>query len=64
LPNIHHTPVDLSPFDLANDNEIFVVSDRPFGLIEATVTRDEVADSRGATTLFDDGGWPRGQRGW
>jgi urate oxidase len=64
LPNIHHTPVDLSPFGLANDNEIFVVSDRPFGLIEATVARDEVADSRGATTLFDDGGWPRGQRGW
>jgi urate oxidase len=64
LPNIHHTPVDLSPFGLANDNEIFVVSDRPFGLIEATVARDEVADSRGGTTLFDDGGWPRGQRGW
>jgi urate oxidase len=64
LPNIHHTPVDLSPFGLANDNEIFVISDRPFGLIEATIARDDAADWPGGITLFDDGGWSRGQRGW
>ena len=64
LPNIHHTPVDLSPFGLANDNEVFVVSDRPFGLIEATVARDAAADSRRWSTLFDDGGWSRGRQGW
>jgi len=63
LPNIHHTPVDLSPFGLANDNEVFVVSDRPFGLIEATIARDDATDSPGGTTLFDDGGWSRAQRG-
>jgi urate oxidase len=63
LPNIHHTPVDLSPFGLANDNEVFVVSDRPFGLIEATITRDDATDSPGGTTLFDDGGWSRRQLG-
>jgi urate oxidase len=64
LPNIHHTPVDLSPFGLPNDNEIFVVSDRPFGLIEATIARSDTADSPGGTTLFDDGDWSHGQRGW
>jgi len=63
LPNIHHTPVDLSTFGLANDNEVFVVSDRPFGLIEATIARDDATDSPGGTTLFDDGGWSRAQRG-
>src|SRR5262245_8612003 len=63
LPNIHHTPVDLSPFGLANDNEVFVVSDRPFGLIEATVARD-AADSGRGSTLVDDDGWSGGRRGW
>ena len=31
----------LSPFGLENDNEVFYAADRPFGLIEGTVTRDE-----------------------
>ena len=39
LPNRHHLLVDLSPFGLDNPNEIFVATDQPFGLIEATVTR-------------------------
>ena len=34
--------VDLSPFDIANQNEVFYASDRPYGLIEGTVTRDDV----------------------
>ena len=39
LPNRHHLLVDLKPFGLDNPNEIFVATDEPFGLIEATVTR-------------------------
>jgi len=35
----HHVPVDLTPFGRANRNEVFVVLDRPFGVIEATVER-------------------------
>jgi urate oxidase len=41
LPNKHHYLVDLSPFALANDNEVFIAGDRPYGLIEGTVTRDD-----------------------
>lgn len=39
LPNKHHLPVDLSPFGLDNPNEIFVATEEPFGLIEATLKR-------------------------
>ena len=39
LPNKHHLPVDLTPFGLDNPNEIFVATEEPFGLIEATVRR-------------------------
>jgi urate oxidase len=38
-PNKHHFVVDLSPFGLENPNEVFYAADRPYGLIEATVTR-------------------------
>jgi urate oxidase len=41
LPNLHHWLVDLSPFGLENDNEIFVATTEPHGLIEATVRRGE-----------------------
>jgi urate oxidase len=47
LPNKHHYLVDLSPFDLANDNEVFIAGDRPYGLIEGTVTRDDVPAADG-----------------
>jgi len=40
-PNKHHLLVDLSPFGVANEGEVFVAADRPYGLIEATVTRDD-----------------------
>lgn len=40
LPNNHHFLVDLEPFGLKNDNEVYVAADRPYGLIEATVLRD------------------------
>jgi len=39
LPNRHHLLVDLSPFGLDNPNEVFVATDQPYGLIEATVRR-------------------------
>jgi urate oxidase len=39
LPNRHHLLVDLQPFGLDNTNEVFVATDQPYGLIEATVTR-------------------------
>jgi urate oxidase len=40
LPNRHHLLVDLQPFGLDNPNEVFVATDQPFGLIEATIRRD------------------------
>ena len=36
MPNKHHLPVDLSRFGLENRNEVFVATDEPHGLIEAT----------------------------
>jgi urate oxidase len=41
MPNRHHFAVDLAPFGLENDNEVFYASDRPYGLIEGAVTRDD-----------------------
>lgn len=38
-PNRHHFVVDLAPFGLENPNEVFYAADRPYGLIEATITR-------------------------
>ncbi|WP_086565301.1 factor-independent urate hydroxylase [Streptomyces africanus] len=40
LPNKHHFLVDLEPFGLKNDHEVYFAADRPYGLIEATVLRD------------------------
>ena len=48
LPNRHHLLVDLTPFGLDNPNEVFVATDQPFGLIEATIRR-----SAEATRLTD-----------
>jgi len=39
MPNLHHWKVDLTPFGLSNDNEIFIATTEPHGLIEATVRR-------------------------
>jgi len=45
MPNKHHYAVDLAPFGLDNQNEVFYAADRPYGLIEGTVTRDnDIAD--------------------
>jgi urate oxidase len=40
-PNKHHFLVDLSPFGVENPGEVFHAADRPYGLIEATVLRDD-----------------------
>jgi urate oxidase len=39
MPNKHHLPVDLSRLGLDNRNEIFVPTDEPYGLIEASLVR-------------------------
>jgi urate oxidase len=41
MPNKHHLPVDLSRFGLENRNEIFVATEEPYGLIEATLARED-----------------------
>ena len=46
---------DLARFGLDNDNEVFHADDRPYGLIEATIRRDDAPDPGLA---FDPGqGW-------
>ena len=40
-PNKHHFLVDLAPFGLDNPGEVFIAADRPYGLIEATIERDD-----------------------
>jgi len=39
LPNKHFNLVDLKPFALENPAEVFVPTDEPHGLIEATLVR-------------------------
>jgi urate oxidase len=39
LPNRHHLLVDLTPYGRENDREVFHATDRPYGMIEATVRR-------------------------
>ncbi len=39
MPNLHYLLIDLSPFKLDNENEVFLPIDEPHGLICATVTR-------------------------
>ncbi|MEU1586872.1 factor-independent urate hydroxylase [Micromonospora sp. NPDC005710] len=41
LPNKHHFNVDLAPFGLDNPNQVFHAPDRPYGLIEGAVRRDD-----------------------
>jgi urate oxidase len=41
LPNRHHFLVDTTPFGLANDGAVFHADDRPYGLIEGVVQRDD-----------------------
>jgi urate oxidase len=52
MPNKHHFAVDLSPFGLDNDNEVFFAADRPYGLIEGTVLRDDAEDAGSVWEAF------------
>lgn len=54
-PNKHHFVYDLSPFGLENNNEVFNADDRPYGLIQATVTRDDAPPAGPAWDVY---------RGW
>jgi urate oxidase len=45
LPNKHHYLVDLAPFGLANDREVYYPGDRPYGLIEGTVLADDATEN-------------------
>jgi urate oxidase len=38
-PNKHYLPINLSPFNLDNANQVFVPTDEPHGQIECTVSR-------------------------
>jgi urate oxidase len=44
-PNKHHFDYDLGRFGIENNNEVFIAADRPYGLIEATITRDDAPDA-------------------
>jgi len=56
MPNKHHFLVDLSPYGVENKNEVFHADDRPYGLIEGTIRRDDAPDPGAAA--FDPGqGW-------
>ncbi|GAA4379406.1 factor-independent urate hydroxylase [Agromyces bauzanensis] len=44
-PNKHHFRYDLERFGIENDNEVFHADDRPYGLIQASVTRDDAPDA-------------------
>ena len=39
MPNKHHILFNLKPFGRDNDNDVFVVTDDPFGFISATIER-------------------------
>ena len=39
MPNKHHLPFDLTRVGLENRNEVFIATDEPYGLIQATLTR-------------------------
>jgi urate oxidase len=44
MPNKHHFLVDLAPFGLVNDREVYHAADRPYGLIEGAVLRDDAPE--------------------
>jgi urate oxidase len=43
-PNRHHFLADLAPFGLDNPGEVFHAADRPYGLIQCAVQRDDADD--------------------
>lgn len=53
-PNKHHFVYDLDRFGLENSNEVFHADDRPYGLIQATVEREDAPDAGSAWEKFVD----------
>ena len=53
-PNKHHFTSDLSFCGLENPNEVFYAADRPYGLIQATVTREGAEQAPEAWTTIPD----------
>ena len=51
-PNRHHFVVDLSAFGEDNPGEVLFAADRPYGLIECTVTRDDAPPAPPAWESF------------
>jgi urate oxidase len=51
LPNRHHFLVDLTPFGQSNPGEVYFPADRPYGLIEGSVRRDDAPPAGLAWTL-------------
>jgi urate oxidase len=47
LPNKHHYLVDLAPFGLSNEREVYLAGDRPYGLIEGTLLADDAPEDDG-----------------
>lgn len=43
MPNEHHVLVDLSAFGLDNPGEVFLVTDRPYGVIEGEIRRTDAS---------------------
>jgi urate oxidase len=43
-PNKHHFVVDLAAFGMDNPGQVFHADDRPYGLIEAQIRRDDAPD--------------------
>ena len=50
LPNLHRIPFNLEPFGLKFENDIFVATDEPYGLIKGTVTRETKLMAAGKLT--------------
>jgi urate oxidase len=48
LPNKHHFDVDMSLFGVDSKGEVFYAQDRPYGLIEGTVQRDDTTPAEEA----------------
>jgi urate oxidase len=42
MPNLHYLPVNMTPWGLTNNNEIFVASGDAYGYITGTLKREEV----------------------
>ena len=41
MPNLHYLPINLKPFDMDNNNEVFVASGDAFGYITGTLSREK-----------------------